>query len=118
MQAPGILNITIYQGASWDLALTWKVGDPATLVNLTGYTARMQIRSKTSAGAVAEALTTANGKIALGGALGTITMTLSAADTAAINAGRYVYDLELVSSSGYVTRLVEGQCIVSPEVTR
>lgn len=118
MQAPGVLNITIYQGASWDLALTWKIGDPSTLVDLTGYTARMQIRTKTPAEAVIKTLTTSNEKIVLGGVLGTVTLALTAAETAALNAGAHVYDLELVSSSGYVTRLVEGRCTISPEVTR
>lgn len=118
MQAPGILNITINQGASWDLTLTWKTGDPSTLVNLTGYTARMQIRKKHSAYEIAATLTTQNGKIVLGGALGTIALALTATETSALIAGKYVYDLELVSSSGYVTRLVEGSVRVSPEVTR
>jgi hypothetical protein len=53
-------------------------------------------------------LTTGNGRIALGGSAGTITLTISATDTAALTAGRGVYDLELVSGSGIVTRLLQG----------
>jgi hypothetical protein len=38
--------------------------------------------------------------------------------TAAITAGPYVYDLEMVSPASVVTRLIEGTIIVDPEVTR
>ena len=118
MQAPGILNITIHQGASWDLTLTWKTGNPSALVNLTGYTARMQIREKAISPNASATLTSSNGKIALGGVLGTVALSLSAADTSAIVPGNYVYDLEMVSPTGYVTRLVEGKARVTPEITR
>ena len=56
--------------------------------------------------------------ISLGGAAGTITLTISATDTAALSAPQNgVYDLELVSGST-VTRLVQGTFLVTPEATR
>jgi hypothetical protein len=54
----------------------------------------------------------------LGGAAGTITLTISATDTAALTSGRGVYDLELVSGSGIVTRLLQGVATISRNVTR
>ena len=63
-------------------------------------------------------LTTENGGIALGGSAGTITLTISAAATAALTAASGCYDLELVSGSGLVTRLLQGRVVVSREVTR
>jgi len=117
MQSPGRYDMTIYQGASFDTTLTWKVGDPATPVNLTGYTARLQVRSSTDAATTALELTTANGGIVLGGAAGTIALAVSATATAALSPGYYVYDLELVNGAT-VTRLVEGRVTVSAEVTR
>lgn len=117
MQEPGRYDMTIFQGASFDRILTWRVGTPAVAVNLTGYTARMQLRSTPSATSAPLELTTANGRIALGGAAGTITLTLTAAQTAGIPAGQYAYDLELVNGSD-VTRLVEGFVTVDAEVTR
>jgi hypothetical protein len=118
MQAPGVLNITIYQGATWNLTLTWKTGDPPTVVNLTGYTARMHVRRKIGDNQITIALTTSNGRITLGGSNGTIALQITAADTTPLYAGDYVYDLELVAASGYVTRLVQGRCAISGEVTR
>jgi hypothetical protein len=38
--------------------------------------------------------------------------------TAAIEEGIYVYDLEITNSAGTVTRLMEGNITVNPEVTR
>lgn len=111
-------DLVIEQGATWSQAVQWKTGSPATAVNLSGYTARMQLRSSVSASTAALSLTTENGRIALTANTGTITLSVSATDTAALAAGRYVYDLELVSGGGLVTRLMEGVVTVSAEVTR
>jgi hypothetical protein len=56
--------------------------------------------------------------ITLGGTAGTIALAAVATATSAVEAGQYVYDLELVSGAGYVTRLVEGNFVVYAEVTR
>jgi hypothetical protein len=77
----------------------------------------MQLRTSYSAASASLELTTGNGRISLTNA-GVITVSLTATETAALAAGRYVYDLEMVSSGGLVTRLLEGVVTVSPEVTR
>ena len=109
-------DILIEQGATFSQVITYKESGGA--VDLTGYTARMQVRSTLESAEALIELTTANGRIALGGAAGTITLTISATDTAALTAGRGVYDLELVSGSGIVTRLLQGVCPISRNVTR
>jgi len=109
-------DLCIPQGATFSRVVKWKAD--GTLVNLTGYTARMQIRQTAASATTTLALTTENGRIALGGSAGTITLSISATDTAAIAAGRYVYDLELVSAGGIVTRLLQGVVTVSANVTR
>ena len=115
MQAPAQLTLKLFQGASWDYTLTWKVDD--ALVDLGGFTARLQARPSISSDTVVLDLNETNG-ITLGGSAGTIALTRSAAQTAALAAGKYVYDLELISSTGVVTRLVQGQLDVDAEVTR
>ena len=47
-----------------------------------------------------------------------IDSTLTATETSAIKAGYYVYDLEITSSSGIVTRVLEGKVHMKPGVTR
>lgn len=114
--AAGNYDFYIEQGATFNQQFIWKDSTGA-LVNLTGYTARMQIRQTVSNDTVLLSLTTENGRISLGGAAGTITLTLDAATSAGITFSRGVYDLELIHG-GVVTRLLEGQVDVSKEVTR
>jgi hypothetical protein len=113
----GNYDFSIEQGASFSRVLTWK--DAAeTPINLTNYTARMQLREALDASAVLLSLTTENGRIALGGALGTIALSISAVDTAALSKELMKYDLELVSAGGVVTRLLQGNVTLNKEVTR
>ena len=118
MQSPGVLDLSCYQGANFDYTLTWQAGGSA--VNLTGYSARMQVRDSYDAGTAVISITSGTG-ITLGGTAGSIVLELSATATAALDGTpntQYVYDLELVSGAGYVTRLVEGNFYVYPEVTK
>lgn len=113
----GIYDIYIEQGATYNQPLVWK-DSSGTAVNVTGYTARMQIRKTVDATTIILTLTTENGRITVGGANGLITLLVSAADTAALTTFCGVYDLEVISPTGVVTRLLEGQVEVSKEVTR
>ncbi len=115
--AAGKLKLLIEQGATFRKRLLWSAGDPALPVDLTGWTARMQLRSAVNSPTVIHELTTANGGIALGGVAGTIDLYISEAITAALLADG-VYDLELVAPGGDVTRLLKGMFKVSLEVTR
>ena len=114
--SPGIYDITIYQGATFSQVLTWK-DSSGSLLNLTGYTARMMARSSIDGATPFLTLTTENGGIALGGVAGTITLSMSAAATSALSQSG-VYDLELISAGGIVTRLMQGSMLLSREVTR
>lgn len=87
-------------------------------VNLTGFTARMQIRETVESTTVLHSLTTENGGITLGGAAGTIALTISASDTAAFTFDTAVYDLEVVSAGGVVTEVASGAVLMNDEVTR
>ena len=49
---------------------------------------------------------------------GIIEMSISAANTSNIRAGRYVYDVEIEDSEDVVTRIFEGIATVLPNVTR
>lgn len=113
----GTYNMTCNQGATLSRTLTWT--NPAKApINLTGYTARMHVRTAANASSTTLELTTENSRIALGGTAGTVTLTVAANVTANLTPGLYVYDLEVVSGGGEVTRLVEGNFNVKAEVTR
>ena len=87
-------------------------------VDLAGYTARMHIRASQAASVTLLELTTENSRIALDNTLKTITLSLLASVTAAITWTTGVYDLELVSAGGVVSRLLEGAVNIHQEVTR
>ena len=123
----GRYDITVEQGATFDLPLRYKT--PAgTAVNLTGYSAKMQVREAPASAVFVEfnSQLTANGFIFLtgspenreDGANGNVRVYMTAANTAAMPrfAGRY--DLELRDTAGYVIRLLEGQFKIEPEITR
>jgi hypothetical protein len=114
--AAGTLNFTIEQGATFNLLLTWEID--GTPVNITNWTARLAARVDVEDTEVILSLTTSNGGITLGGAAGTISLNQTATQTALLPAGTYVYDLELISAAAAVTRLVQGELNISPEVTR
>lgn len=80
-------DFIIKQGDTWSRPLTWKSPDSGGVyhpVDLTGYSARMQIRLSTAAPVIKE-LSTANGGITLGGAAGTLDLLLTATETAALD---------------------------------
>jgi hypothetical protein len=107
-------NQVCEQATTYRFAFTVKTD--ATPWNLTGYTATMTVRPFVGSTATTLLCTTANGRITLGGAAGTVVVNVNAATTAAITPNRYDYDLVL-NSGGTITRLLEGQFIVTAAVT-
>lgn len=86
--------------------------------SLSGYTARMQVRAQQDSSTVLLELTTENGRIALDDTAKTISLLVAATVTAALTFVRAVYDLELISGAGVVTRLYSGRVKLMREVTR
>lgn len=86
-------------------------------IDLAGYTARMQIRAKLDDTTVIKELTTENGGIVIDNTTKTITLTISATDTAAFTFGTAVYSLELVNGN-VVTPFAGGTVTLTKEVTR
>ena len=112
----GTHNFLCEQGATFTREITW-LDSEGVPVNLTNYTARMQVRATASAASTLISLTSSGGDITLGGTAGTINITISATATAGVVAGCYVYDLELVDGAT-VYRLLQGDFTVDAEVTR
>ena len=111
---PGTYNLVCPQGVTFDKTFTWTLG--GTAVNLTGYTAALQVRAAPSDATALVSLTSGSG-ITLGCAAGTIGVAIAASVTAGVPAGSYAYDLELYAGST-VTRLLQGAFIVSAGITR
>lgn len=111
---PGSWDFAVVQGATFDQTLTWKYnGSP---VDLTGWSAHMQIRSAPG-GQLYSDLTDTGGEISLGGTAGTIRLVLAAAVTAAFTWDSGYYDLMLTSPAGAVTYLLAGSFTVQAAIT-
>jgi hypothetical protein len=107
------LELTLEQGANLTSIVT--VNDAqGDAVNLTTYSAASQLRKSyysSSANTLTATIT--------GNANGEITLTMTAANTALLTPGRYVYDLVITNSTdNSKTRVIEGTAIVLPSVTR
>lgn len=123
--AAATYKIIAEQGATYAKVFTLR-DSAGALINLTGYTARLQVRANYSAEVALIDLTSENGGIALGGAAGTVALLITAAQLAALvtpdepgspPALICVYDLELIYGAA-VTRLLQGKFLVMREVTR
>ena len=107
-----VSNFYIDQGADFStiISLTDSNGD---VLNLSGYTALAQIRKTYGSTTIAGTFTTS-----LAADTGQLTMSLTDVITTAIDSGRYVYDVLLTDGSGDKTRVLEGQAILTPGVSR
>ena len=116
----GVYNLEIEQGAT--LLRTISVVEDSLPKDLTGWTARSQVRRSATSSLLFEIPCTIADAVG-----GVVEMSMTAAATSAIptpngtayNARAvYVYDLEIDNGSGEVIRLLNGSCFVSPEVTK
>ena len=112
---PGQVNFLCPQGSTFRKTITYKIEDVP--VNLTGYSSRLQVREAHYLTTTIVSLTSASG-ITLGGSAGTIDIFIDDEITKTFPSGTWVYDLEIESNNGVTDRHIEGNFVVTPEVTR
>lgn len=106
-------NIVIDQGSTFETVITL-TSETNLELNIENHTFRGQIRKHfTSSNAYNFTITKITPYTA-----GIISIGLDANTTSSMEMGRYMYDVEMVSPGGNVTRIVEGIATVTPEVTR
>jgi len=107
-------NMNIDKGATFSLILEYK-DSASQAIDLSGYTAKMQLRyTNKPLLPLAIELSTENGRITITG--NQIQLYIAATDTEQLLLTGIIYDLELYHEDT-VIRLVEGNVIVSKEVT-
>ena len=108
-----IANLTIDQGASFSSDVTVKDAN-GNAFNLTGYTAAAKMAKGYQSTKTRTSFTTTIATPTSG----VVTLSLTPAQTTALDAERYVYDLEItLTATGAVTRVIEGIITVRPQVT-
>lgn len=128
----GVYNITIEQGSTFGRLISIEQPDLATdptgqtfeNFDLSGFAARMHIRRTIDTPTPMITLTTENGRIAINPNIAgaptrnnEISLMITAADTATITTSG-VYDLEIISAGGTVSKVIRGDVTLIPEVTR
>jgi hypothetical protein len=116
-------SFSINQGATFSKLFVYQNPDGVTPIDLTGKSVRMHMREEIKSATISLALSSApSDGIVITPQLGQIRLNFTAAQTAALAAKEYVYDVELYHDDGFgneiVTRLVEGKITVRAEVTR
>ena len=107
-----ISNLFVDQGIDFSISVALTDSTNSAL-NLTGSSFLAQIRKSHGSSTVKGTFTASHD-----GTGGNLTLTLTDVQTAAIEAGRYVYDVLQTDASGGKTRLMEGQLIMTPSVSR
>jgi hypothetical protein len=122
MAAP-IYNTTVERGSTFQLTVTYKDAS-GTVVNLTGWTFRMQVRESQSAASTV--LTSEGGSPTIAidetnKATGVLIFSVTPTNTTAISPSTLTtayYDIEIQkTSTGEVRRILQGKLNISPEIT-
>lgn len=112
----GKIDLIIEKGATYRKTFIWKQTNE-TPINLTGYTARAQIRENEYAASFDLELTTENGGIVITPLDGKIELYISDTDTSAVSLNHGVYDLELLVGSD-VIKFLRGSVTLIEEITK
>jgi hypothetical protein len=107
-----VSNLFVDAGANYSNILTVAASNGQPL-DLPGYTEASQMR-KSYQSSTAYNFTAS----IYNAATGTVRLHFSDTQSAAIPAGRWLYDVEITSPSGTKTRVVEGIVTVSPQITQ
>lgn len=124
----GTYNFTCEQGATFTRLIELEepdlVADPTGAIfvplNIENYTARMQIRRTLESTSPMITLTTENGRLTVNPGpddINKILIMLTDEETMTLTTDG-VYDLEIESTDGVVSRILQGAVALSPEVTR
>jgi len=87
-------------------------------IDLTGFTAKMQIRETVDSDTVIIELTHLNGGIIIDVIRSTITVSMTSAQTGLFTFPTAVYSMELTDPSGNVNTFIQGNLTLIPEITR
>jgi hypothetical protein len=113
------LDIIIEQGSTFAMNVQ-ALNEDRSIMNLTGYDARLQVRPTVGSSTILLSASTSDGRITINAPGGMVMVRIGADTTAALTFNDATYDLEAYKSADVteVRRLVEGSVTLSLEVTR
>lgn len=108
-------DITIEQGTQFQLVVLVK--DGTGIRNLTGYTAKLDIKKYVSDATPAAQYSSPSSGVVVDGPNGLVTITITGTQTTAYTFKSGAYDLKITSGGGAPERILQGGVTVSPQVT-
>lgn len=105
-----VFNISIPQGSDFSETFVSSESN-GSASNLAGYTGEAKLKKHSGA------LTSTPFSVTITGSTGEVAIALTSGKTTNLEPGRYFYDVRLTSSSGSVSRLVEGMAIVTAGIS-
>ena len=109
-----IANFNIDQGSTFSTTIDLS-NNSSGVFELNTYSARGKIRKSSGASSYVSFTCTINENSP---SQDTITISLTSAQTKAMSPGRYLYDVEIFTSAGEVTRVLEGQIEILASMTQ
>lgn len=111
-------DLRIDRGADWAFDWVWKNSD-GTLKDLSDISeVTCDFRSRADDSVTLVEFSIANGKSSVNTGTSTITLSLTAAETAALSFNEAVYDILITYDDGRVTKPFRGDIQLTPAVTR
>jgi hypothetical protein len=112
----GQKNFDVDQNATFSFIVEYKDNN-GNAIDLTGASAKMQIRDVKGGTKLAVTLTSPSGGIVINGPLGKLTVTLTPTQTNKLFYPKSVYDIMVVDSNSNKIKLLEGFMTLNRSVT-
>jgi uncharacterized protein YndB with AHSA1/START domain len=112
----GQKNFEVDQNATFSFVVEYK-DDNGNAIDLTGASAKMQVRDVKGGTKLAVTLTSQSGGIVINGPLGKVTVTLTPTQTNKLFYPKSVYDIMVVDSNANKIKLLEGFITLNRSVT-
>jgi hypothetical protein len=110
-------NFEVDQNTTFTFEVQYTLEDEVTPINLTGATAKMQVRDTKGGSKLAFTLTSPSGGIIINGSTGTLTIKMTPTQTNKLFYPKSAYDIMVVDSNGNKIKLLEGFMTLSRSVT-
>ena len=110
-------NFEVDQNATFIFEVQYTLEDEVTPIDITGASAKMQVRDTQGGSKLAFTLTSPTGGITIGGPEGTLTVKMTPTQTNKLFYPKSSYDIMIIDSNGNKIKLLEGFMTLSRSVT-
>lgn len=110
-------NFEVDQNATFAFQVQYTEEDQVTPIDLTGATAKMQVRDTQGGSKLAFTLTSPSGGIVINGSTGHVYITMTPTQTNKLFYPKSAYDIMVITSAGNKIKLLEGFLTLSRSVT-